>query len=891
MRILWVKVGGIWPPNSGGRLRSYHLIKELAREHDLCVLTTHSPDDLRDGGREPPDLAAEVLSFPHAAPKRRDFRFARALLRSWFSREPVDMLRCYSPALRAEVEKRLRSGRYDLCVADFLFSVPNVDFDAGVPVLLFAHNVEHMIWKRVAGTTRSPIRRLALEIEWRKSRRYEAMACRRANHVVAVSDADRALLSEMAPSASVDVVPTGVDVDFYAPTSSAESPAELVYVGSMDWYPNEDGVTWFISEALPLVRKQFPAVRMTIVGRNPTRELRRLATTSGIRVTGTVDDVRRFLDKASLCIVPLRIGGGTRLKIFEALAMGKATVSTSIGAEGLPVSPGRDIVIADGASDFADAVIDLLQNPDRRRALGIAGRRLVVGHHSWSQVARNFDKYCRLALPPVRELSAEAGESISEVKLELNDGTDPGNMVGKNTDRSERKGEEDGMRIAVFGLGYVGCVTAARLAEAGHDVTGVDVSDEKVEMVNSGRSPIIEPGLGNLIARVVQSGRLRACTGAADAVGTTEVALVCVGTPGKGNGSIDTAALQRVSREIGRALNEHPHHYTVVVRSTVLPGTLEAIVVPALLSGIDGRPGVTLDVAVNPEFIREGSALDDFLAPPFTLVGSESRAPADLLRDVYVGVTAPLIHTDVRTAEMIKYACNAFHAMKVCFTNEIADVCDALGADARHVMQVFRTDRRLNVSEAYLKPGFAFGGSCLPKDLRALTYAARRADVPLPLIGSILPSNEARVRAAVETVCAAGRRRIGVAGLAFKAGTDDLRESPLVSLVEALIGKGLDVRILDRSVSVARLHGANRRYIESEIPHIASLLCASEEELLAHAQVLIIGNESEEAQRVAAAAARDTVLIDLTRSGFGAGLGQLERVSSYWAQPQVIAAG
>lgn len=446
------------------------------------------------------------------------------------------------------------------------------------------------------------------------------------------------------------------------------------------------------------------------------------------------------------------------------------------------------------------------------------------------------------------------------------------------------------MRVAVFGLGYVGCVTAARLAEAGHDITGVDISEEKVEIINAGRAPIIEPGLGTLIGRVVQAGRLRACTSASEAVERSEVALICVGTPGNANGSLDTLALQNVSREIGRALNEHPRQYTVVVRSTVLPGTLEGVVVPALVAGIDNQRGVTLDVAVNPEFIREGSALDDFLSPPFTLVGSQSRSAADLMRSLYIGVKGPVVQTDVRTAEMIKYACNAFHALKVCFTNEIADVCNALGADARQVMQVFRMDRRLNISEAYLRPGFAFGGSCLPKDLRALSYAARRADVALPLIGSILLSNETQVRKAVEVALAAGKRRIGIAGLAFKAGTDDLRESPLVSLVEALIGKGMDVRILDKSISLARLYGANRRYIESEIPHIASLLCASEEELLAHSEVLVIGNGSEEAQRVAAAVDPATPLIDLTRSSSGGGLNQIEGACSYWRQPEPLPA-
>ena len=272
-----------------------------------------------------------------------------------------------------------------------------------------------------------------------------------------------------------------------------------------------------------------------------------------------------------------------------------------------------------------------------------------------------------------------------------------------------------------------------------------------------------------------------------------------------------------------------------------------------------------MHVAVNPEFMREGSSLADFARPPFTLVGSADPAPASTLRSLYAGVEAPFVHTAMRTAEMIKYVSNAFHAVKVCFANEIADVCAAFGADAQEVMQTFLLDRKLSVSEAYLRPGFAFGGSCLPKDLRALLYAARTADVLPPMLGTILPSNEAQVRQAVDAVLATRKRRVGVVGLSFKEGTDDLRESPLVALVEALIGKGCDVRVLDESVSVARLVGANRRYIEEQIPHIASLMCEDAGQLLAHAEVLVIGKLGEEAALALSGAGAHQVIVDLTR--------------------------
>jgi GDP-mannose 6-dehydrogenase len=420
------------------------------------------------------------------------------------------------------------------------------------------------------------------------------------------------------------------------------------------------------------------------------------------------------------------------------------------------------------------------------------------------------------------------------------------------------------MRVSVFGLGYVGSVTAACLARAGHEVVAVDVNPQKAEMINAGASPVVERGLGELIADVVARGGLRATTSAREAVTCSDIALICVGTPSRANGRLDVDAVAGVGREIGAALRGRRRPYTVVLRSTVLPGTTEDVLLPAVRAGLGASAGPPLQIALNPEFMREGSSLEDFARPPLTLVGCGDAEGAERLRALYAGVEAPFVHTSVRTAEMVKYVANAFHALKVCFANEIADVCDALGADAQQVMEIFRMDRKLSVSEAYLRPGFAFGGSCLPKDVRALLYGARGADVLPPLLGAILPSNDVQVRRGVEAVLATGRRRIGVAGLSFKDGTDDLRESPLVTLVESLIGKGCDVRVLDRNVSLARLVGANRRYIEEQIPHIASLMCEDVDSLLDHAEALVIGNAGEDAVRTLAAAGHRHV-IDLTR--------------------------
>lgn len=421
------------------------------------------------------------------------------------------------------------------------------------------------------------------------------------------------------------------------------------------------------------------------------------------------------------------------------------------------------------------------------------------------------------------------------------------------------------MRVSVFGLGYVGCVTATCLARAGHEVWGVDTNAEKVAMINAAQPPVVEPGLGEILAEVVGAGRLRGTSSAAIAVSHTELALICVGTPGRANGQIDVQAIERVAMGIGQAVRGRTEAFTVVLRSTVLPGTTERVLIPALCEGARQGSHGSLRVGINPEFMREGSSLRDFAHPPLTLVGSDGPEVAALVRSLYAGIEAPFVQTTVRTAEMAKYVSNAFHALKICFANEIADVSAALGVDARTLMQVFLMDRKLNVSEAYLRPGFAFGGSCLPKDLRALLHAAHVQEVSLPVLSAILPSNDGQVRRGVEAILATRKRRVGIVGLAFKPGTDDLRESPMVTLVEALIGKGCDVRVLDRNVSIARLVGANRRFIEEEIPHIASLMCDSVEALLGHAEVLVLATPTEEAVTVLAEAGPDHTVIDLTR--------------------------
>ena len=420
-------------------------------------------------------------------------------------------------------------------------------------------------------------------------------------------------------------------------------------------------------------------------------------------------------------------------------------------------------------------------------------------------------------------------------------------------------------RISIFGLGYVGCVSSACLAAAGHDVTGVDMNEEKVKMINGAQLPIVEPGVQAVLQEAVAAGKLRATTSAQEALDLSEMAMLCVGTPGHSSGQLDAEALTRVCREIGNGLRARRGQFTVIVRSTVLPGMTERVVIPAMYEGAGSRFRDRVRFVVNPEFLREGTALKDFTQPPFTLVGCSEAASAALMAELYERVNAPFIHTQIRTAEMVKYACNAFHAVKVGFANEIGDACDALGADAQEVMRIFRMDTKLNVSASYLRPGFAFGGSCLGKDLRALLHAAGREDAALPMLRSVLPSNQLQIARGIEAVLKHRKRRVGMVGLAFKPGTDDLRESPLVAVAEALIGKGCDVRVLDRNVAVTRLVGANRRYIEEEIPHIGALMCEDVDELLRHSEVVVIGGTSDDASDVLAAIEPHHVVVDLTR--------------------------
>ena len=419
------------------------------------------------------------------------------------------------------------------------------------------------------------------------------------------------------------------------------------------------------------------------------------------------------------------------------------------------------------------------------------------------------------------------------------------------------------MRVSVFGLGYVGAVSAACFARNGHDIIGVDTNASKVQSFNAGLAPVVESGLDELMADGVNSGKIRATSSVEDAIRNSEVSIVCVGTPSRANGSLNLDAVGAVSSQIGKAIAAKEPGHLIVLRSTVLPGTLRSIVLPAIERASGRRAGEHFSVVHNPEFLREGSAIKDFDQPPMTVIGADAATAAARTAQLYDGVEAPLVTTSIETSEMVKYADNVWHALKVCFGNEIGNVCKAAGIDSHAVMDIFCRDTKLNISPAYLRPGFAFGGSCLPKDTRAIVHLARSLDLDVPVLNSILPSNEVQVERATKRIMALGRRRIAVLGFSFKAGTDDLRESPQIELIERLIGKGYDLRLYDRSVNLAALTGANKDYIRNAIPHINSIMVETIDEALAHGEVVVIGNNAPEFASVPSQLDARQVLIDL----------------------------
>jgi GDP-mannose 6-dehydrogenase len=421
------------------------------------------------------------------------------------------------------------------------------------------------------------------------------------------------------------------------------------------------------------------------------------------------------------------------------------------------------------------------------------------------------------------------------------------------------------LKISIFGLGYVGTVSAACLANDGHSILGVDPVETKVKLINQGHSPIIEADISELIAAGVKSGRLRATDNSAQAILETDLSFVCVGTPSQANGNLDLTYIRRVCEEIGQALKAKPDRHTVVIRSTILPGTMRNLVLPVLEEASGKKAGVDFGVCNNPEFLREGSAVKDFQAPPKTVIGEIDKVSGDMLASLYEKLDAPLIRTDTETAEMVKYVDNSWHALKIGFANEIGNLAKALNIDAHAVMNIFCQDRKLNISPAYLTPGFAFGGSCLPKDLRALAYKAKMQDLQLPIMNSILPSNETQVSRGMQLIMEKGHRKIGILGFSFKAGTDDLRESPMIEVIERLLGKGNDLRIYDKNVRIASLVGANRDFILNRIPHISRLMVEEIDAVLDHAQTVVIGTKDPDFQSVPGRLRNGQVMVDFVR--------------------------
>lgn len=420
------------------------------------------------------------------------------------------------------------------------------------------------------------------------------------------------------------------------------------------------------------------------------------------------------------------------------------------------------------------------------------------------------------------------------------------------------------MKVSIFGLGYVGAVSCACLPELGHEVIGVDISPSKVKMINDGQSPVVEEGINELIEAAVKAGRLRATENLEDAIANTEVSLISVATPSNANYTPNLAAVDAVIRSIGQALRNKPGRHTIVLRSTVQPGTTEDRVRPILEEAAGRKVGDRLSLVFNPEFLREGSSVKDFHQPPQTVYGSLDEAGYEVMEQMYKGLPGEFVRTSCRVAESVKYLCNVFHAMKIVFANEAGSVLKACGLDGREVMKIFCQDKQLNISAAYLRPGFAFGGSCLPKEVKGFVTLARSMDVPIPVLGSLLDSNDTHIDRAYDMIARDGRRKVALFGLAFKPGTDDMRDSPLVTLAERLLGKGFELSIYDNFVKISRLLGKNKEFIDREIPHLNRLLRETPEQVLEGAEVIVIGHADAAARQVIAAHAAGKRIVDLS---------------------------
>ncbi len=421
------------------------------------------------------------------------------------------------------------------------------------------------------------------------------------------------------------------------------------------------------------------------------------------------------------------------------------------------------------------------------------------------------------------------------------------------------------MKISIFGMGYVGGVSSACIANDGHTVMGVDINAAKVKIINNGKSPIVEKDLSPMIAKSVAKGLLSATTDYKEAIHNTDISMICVGTPSHANGSLNLTHLSRVCENIGTALREKKAFHVIVVRSTVLPGTVEDILLPLIEHASGKKVNEDFGICFNPEFLREGTAISDFYDPPRTVIGSSDDKSGDQVAGIYKNLKAPLIRTTIKIAEMVKYADNSFHAVKICFANEIGNICKQLHYVSQNVLDKICRDTKLNLSPYYLKPGFSFGGSCLPKDLRALVYKAKELDLSVPLLNSLLMSNETQLKIGINRIIGTGKKRIGFLGFSFKEGTDDLRESPMVEMIETLLGKGYKISIYDRNVALSRLIGANKEYIEKHIPHVASLMVDQIEKVVQDSEVLVIGTRSEEFREILDRVSKDQLIIDLVR--------------------------
>lgn len=828
MKILYLCHRMPYPPARGGKIRPFHMIRHFhAAGHAVHLATlARSKAELADQAGLRPYTARIMVERVYDGPQtiKMVSRIPRA--------EPSSMAFFGSRRLFKRVQKALKTEAYDLI---FVFSSsmgPYVEAWEGCPKIIDFADMDSQKWIAYGPKQPFPLS-LGYYLEGFKMQLAETRLLARFDAATVTTAAELASLHGLQSGARSGagavghVLPSGVDPERFSPSSQPYDPDLVVFVGRMDYFPNQECVIRFARETLPLLQARRPKLRFQIVGASPSREVWQLMKLPGVDVTGSVASVQPYVQRALCTVAPLAIARGTQNKILESMSMGVPVVASHLAAAGVDAVAGEHLIAASSPEDTASAIERLIDDPAARAKLSEAGLKRVRERHSWPAFSTKLD--------------AVVAEGCARWAARRQ-------RPARGLKRASSTKEQTMTAISIFGLGYVGAVSLGCLVRDGHRVIGCDIDPEKLRLLAAGQSPIVEAGMAELIAAAKASGRMSLTEDAQAALLGTEISLISVGTPSLASGGQDLSAVRRVFESLGEALAQKREPHLFVLRSTVLPGTTRDVVIPILEAKSGKKLGEGFSVAFQPEFLREGSSISDYDRPPFTVVGSTDPAAIAQLKALYGHLPSGFFVTSIELAETLKMFANSFHALKIGFANEVGRVSQAVGVNAQEVMALLCEDRQLNISPAYLKPGFAFGGSCLPKDVRALCRLARDHNESLPILEALLPSNRLQIQRALDWALRQPTRKLTLFGLSFKSGTDDLRESPLVILAEQLIGKGFELCIYDPEVELARLLGANRRFIEGSVPHLAKLLGHDLEAMIASAELLVLGLNNPEIQ-------------------------------------------